>query len=112
MITTDPFFNAPDMTYSNIIGILERHAGRMLRIGGGIGYRSEQLNHGEPVTEQEKARICELGRTRLHTPMQIAAMVGRSDTTVWRVLKRAGIESLDLRRGADRRRANKRRAVG
>jgi hypothetical protein len=104
-------YDTHDSTFANCLGLIERHANRFLRIGGGNGAHKEQLHIRRKVSDAEKSRILELGRAGLLRPIDIASAVGCSDTTVWRLLKAAGIESLETRRGAAARISNRRARV-
>jgi len=86
-----------DRTIEHCIGIIERHAPVMMRVGGHGGFQCEQLNHGEPVRDDEKRQIIALGRAGIIGPTEIARRVGRSMTTVWRVLKTAHVQAADTR---------------
>jgi len=91
---------ADESTASNCLGLIERNAARMMRTGGGgIAREAASQIHAHQITAEKKERALELGATGLYSATEIAAMVGSTQSTVAKLLYRAGVKTKDGRGG-------------
>jgi transposase-like protein len=95
--TIRPLF-ADDSTASRCLGLIERHAARMMRTGGGgIAREAASQIHTYRITADKKARALELSTTGLYSATEIAAMVGSTQSTISKFLRKAGASLRDGR---------------
>lgn len=86
---------------SRMIRMIEVHAPRLMRTGGGsICGSDRQITRkpSAPITPRQRARIIKLAQTGQHHQTAIARIVGVSQSSVWHLLKRVGIKVPDARK--------------
>jgi transposase len=85
----------------NCIGLIERHAARMMRVGGGsVCGEDYQINRrrGKRMTAKQKARVVDLAKTGQYYQTAIARVVGVTQSSVWHLLHRLGLKCPDARK--------------
>ena len=86
---------------SRMIRMIEVHAPRLMRTGGGAICGSDYQitrKRGVRITDEKRAKIVELARTGQHHQCRIARIVGVSQSSVWHLLHRLGIKVPDARK--------------
>lgn len=86
---------------SRMLRMIENHAPRLMRTGGGAICGSDYIitrKPGKPITPKQRARIIKLAQTGQHYQTSIARIVGVSQSSVWHLLKRVGIKVPDARK--------------
>lgn len=96
--TLSPLFDR-DETVSHCIGLIERYAARMMKIGGWhVGSGDKQINRASPVrsTPEQRAKIVAMAKAGVRRS-DIARECGCSMSTVYNLINRRGIACVDAR---------------
>lgn len=101
---------ADDSTASRILSLIERHAPRLMRAGGGAlsqecgGKPMAEKDHGNmrlrrSIAAERRQRIVELARSGCVSRKEIQFATGAAQSVVHKTLKAAGVDIRDARSG-------------
>lgn len=87
-----------DSIAERCLALIEKHAPRFMRCGGGSLPRDQQRMQKENrLRPEQKARIIELGRAGLLTGTEIAREVGATQSSTHKLLRKHGLTVPDGR---------------
>jgi len=76
-----------------MINLIETHAPRLMKTGGGLGVVSEQkrTKPARATTPEERRMVLSMAKTGLYNKSEIARTVGLSQSATWHILENAGL---------------------
>lgn len=81
-----------------MLSLIERHAPRLMKAGGGALSREQsQITHRPKMTGEQKDTVLRLARTGRYNGTEIAGMVGTTQSAVCKFLQKQGVEVRDGR---------------
>ena len=103
-MTTHPLYiqtlDAPENTMARMIKLIERHAPRFMRCGGGAvggnGMEKERIRKVR-ITDRQRVDILALARTGEYSPLQIERLVDVPAYAVARLCRKHGVRAKGMK---------------